>query len=80
MGDIHGAFKALRQCLERAPLDKDENGLLQLEDVADGLGEVYNIPDQPPKTYQRIAGAKFKGIEPRLRDRICRHGPSGCWR
>lgn len=55
MGDIHGAFKALRQCLERAPLDRVEDRLIQLGDVADGLGEVYECVEELMKIPNLIA-------------------------
>lgn len=40
MGDIHGAAKALLQCLERSNFDKDNDTLIFLGDVADGWGQV----------------------------------------
>lgn len=40
-GDIHGANKALIQCLERANFNKEVDTLIQLGDVADGWAEVY---------------------------------------
>ncbi|MHA4809933.1 metallophosphoesterase [Flavitalea flava] len=41
MGDIHGAYKALIQCLERSGFDKTTDELIQLGDVCDGFNEVY---------------------------------------
>lgn len=46
MGDIHGAYKALLQCLERSGFNKEEDTLIQLGDVADGWGEVYECVDE----------------------------------
>lgn len=40
MGDIHGAHKALVQCLERSSFNKEKDTLIQLGDVADGWPEV----------------------------------------
>ena len=40
-GDIHGAHKALLQCLERSGFDKENDELIQLGDVADGWSEVF---------------------------------------
>jgi serine/threonine protein phosphatase 1 len=36
MGDIHGAYRALRQCFERSGFDHDVDHLIFLGDVADG--------------------------------------------
>jgi serine/threonine protein phosphatase 1 len=39
MGDIHGAHKALRQCLKKAAFDKEKDVLIQLGDIADGYND-----------------------------------------
>lgn len=39
-GDIHGAYKALRQCFERSEFDYEKDTLICLGDVADGWPEV----------------------------------------
>lgn len=41
MGDIHGAYKALMQCVERSGYNPATDRLIQLGDVADGWPEVY---------------------------------------
>ena len=41
MGDLHGAYRALVQCLERSGFDTQKDVLIQLGDVADGHDEVY---------------------------------------
>jgi serine/threonine protein phosphatase 1 len=41
MGDIHGAWKALKQCLERSQFNYENDQLIQLGDIADGHDEVY---------------------------------------
>lgn len=41
MGDLHGAHRALLQCLERSGFDREKDRLIQLGDVADGYDEVY---------------------------------------
>lgn len=41
IGDIHGAYKALIQCLERCHFDNDNDTLIILGDVADGWDEVF---------------------------------------
>ncbi|HEY4334790.1 MAG TPA: metallophosphoesterase [Puia sp.] len=42
MGDLHGAQRALVQCLERSAFDPQEDVLIQLGDVADGHDEVFD--------------------------------------
>lgn len=46
MGDIHGSYKALIQCLERSNFNKEEDTLIQLGDVADGWSEVYECVEE----------------------------------
>ncbi|SEM91180.1 serine/threonine protein phosphatase 1 [Chitinophaga rupis] len=41
MGDIHGAYKALSQCLQRCSFDLEKDTLIQLGDVVDGYPEAY---------------------------------------
>lgn len=40
MGDLHGAYKALKQCLERCNFNYEVDTLICLGDVADGWPEV----------------------------------------
>jgi len=40
IGDIHGAYKALLQCLSRSGFNYTEDSLIVLGDVCDGWGEV----------------------------------------
>lgn len=42
LGDIHGAAKALEQCLERSGFDKKNDLLIQLGDVVDRHDEVFD--------------------------------------
>ncbi|HEX4851880.1 MAG TPA: metallophosphoesterase [Puia sp.] len=46
MGDIHGAARALEQCLERSGFDRRTDTLIQLGDVVDGFDEVYETVEQ----------------------------------
>ncbi len=39
IGDIHGAYRALRQCLERSTFDFEKDRLICLGDVCDGWPE-----------------------------------------
>jgi len=46
IGDVHGAHKALRQCLERAAFDKVGDTLIQLGDITDGFEDVYDCVEE----------------------------------
>ncbi|HEY2350564.1 MAG TPA: metallophosphoesterase [Puia sp.] len=41
MGDLHGASKALEQCLKRSDFDLKRDTLIQLGDIVDGYPDVY---------------------------------------
>lgn len=41
MGDLHGNCTALRECLEKADFDKQNDQLIQLGDVVDGGPDAY---------------------------------------
>lgn len=43
VGDIHGAHRALAQCLERASFNKDQDLLISLGDICDGWPEVHKV-------------------------------------
>ena len=55
MGDIHGGYKALLQCLERSNFDYNNDTLIQLGDVADGWSEVYECVEELLKIKNLIA-------------------------
>ncbi len=46
IGDIHGAYKALVQCLERSKFDYQNDRLIALGDVCDGYPEVKQCIDE----------------------------------
>lgn len=46
IGDIHGAYRALRQCLERSDFDYDNDHLICLGDVADGWPQTRESIDE----------------------------------
>jgi serine/threonine protein phosphatase 1 len=46
MGDIHGAYRALRQCLDRSAFDYQNDALIFLGDVADGWPETRACVDE----------------------------------
>ncbi|OPC72643.1 phosphoesterase [Elizabethkingia miricola] len=55
MGDIHGAYKALVQCLQRSGFDYHNDTLIQLGDIADGHNEVYECVEELLKIKNLIA-------------------------
>ena len=46
IGDIHGAYKALAQCLQRSGFDDGKDRLIVLGDVCDGYPEVRRCIDE----------------------------------
>ena len=46
IGDIHGAHKALVQCLKRSKFDPDKDLLISLGDICDGWPEVDKVIDE----------------------------------
>jgi len=46
IGDIHGGYKALMQCLERAKFDYAEDKLIVLGDVCDGWSQTRECIDE----------------------------------
>jgi serine/threonine protein phosphatase 1 len=46
MGDIHGAYKAVLQCLERAGFDYENDQLIQLGIVVDGYPQAYECVER----------------------------------
>lgn len=55
MGDIHGAHKALLQCLERSNFNRKEDTLIQLGDIVDGWGQSYECVEELLKIKNLIA-------------------------
>lgn len=55
MGDIHGAYKALVQCLQRAGFDYSHDVLIQLGDVVDGYDDVFECVEELLKIKKLIA-------------------------
>jgi len=55
IGDIHGAYKALKQCLERSSFDYESDQLIQLGDVTDGRDEVYECVEELLKLKNLVA-------------------------
>lgn len=46
IGDIHGGFKALSQCLERSGFDYENDTLIPLGDITDGYPEVWECVEE----------------------------------
>ena len=46
IGDIHGAFKALQQCLERSQFDYKNHRLIQMGDVVDSYPESFECVEE----------------------------------
>lgn len=46
MGDIHGAYKALKQCLQQSGFDYENDLLIQLGDVVDRYPESYECVEE----------------------------------
>lgn len=46
IGDIHGAYRALIQCMERSAFDRDHDELICLGDVCDGWPETNRCIDE----------------------------------
>lgn len=46
IGDVHGAYRALRQCFERAGFDHEHDLLISLGDVCDGWPETAAAVDE----------------------------------
>lgn len=55
IGDIHGAAKALRQCLSKVNFDYENDTLIQLGDVTDGWSEVYEVVEELLKIKKLVA-------------------------
>jgi serine/threonine protein phosphatase 1 len=55
IGDIHGACRALRQCLQRSDFDYENDHLICLGDVADGWPETKQAVDE----LQRIQNLSY---------------------
>lgn len=55
MGDLHGAYIALLQCLKRSGFDYENDILIQLGDVADGHPQVYECVEELLKIKHLIS-------------------------
>jgi serine/threonine protein phosphatase 1 len=54
IGDPHGTYKALKQCLERSKFNYEEDTLITLGDICDGYSEVYECVEELLKIKHRI--------------------------
>ncbi|MEJ7559806.1 MAG: metallophosphoesterase [Pedobacter sp.] len=55
MGDIHGAYKAVKQCLKRSAFDYENDQLIQLGDVVDRYPQSYECVEELLKVKHLIA-------------------------
>jgi len=55
MGDIHGAYKALKQCLNQSGFDYEKDLLIQLGDVVDGYPDSFDCVDELLKIKHLVA-------------------------
>lgn len=55
IGDIHGAYKALMQVLERSNFNYEKDTLIQLGDICDGWSEVYECVEELLKIKNLIS-------------------------
>jgi len=55
IGDLHGAYRALRQCLDRAGFDYEQDSLVLVGDIADGFAEVFECVEELLKINNLIA-------------------------
>ena len=46
IGDIHGNYKALKQCLERSGFDYENDQLISLGDIVDGYYETFECVEE----------------------------------
>lgn len=54
IGDIHGGYRMLLQCLERSNFDKENDLLITLGDIVDGWSEVVEVVDELLTIKNRI--------------------------
>jgi serine/threonine protein phosphatase 1 len=54
MGDVHGAYNALKQCMERAAFDYENDLLVNLGDVCDGWPQTRECIDELLKVKNLI--------------------------
>lgn len=71
MGDIHGAYKALKQCLENARFDYLKDRLIQLGDITDRHGEVYECIEELLKIKNLVS---IRGNHDDWFDEFCQTG------
>jgi serine/threonine protein phosphatase 1 len=55
MGDIHGGYRALLQCLQRSGFQYDRDTLIQLGDVTDGYADVFACVEELLKIRHLVA-------------------------
>jgi serine/threonine protein phosphatase 1 len=55
IGDLHGQFQSLKQCLVKCNFDYNQDTLIQLGDVVDGGEEAFECVEELLKIKKLIA-------------------------
>lgn len=55
IGDIHGGYRALVQCLQRSGFNYEEDTLIQLGDITDGYDDVFACVEELLKIRHLVA-------------------------
>lgn len=55
IGDIHGNYRGLLQCLERSGFNNKEDTLISLGDVVDGHSQSFEVVEELLKIKNLIA-------------------------
>lgn len=54
LGDVHGAWRALKQCFDRASFDKEQDQLIALGDICDGWPETRQCMEEMLKVKNLV--------------------------
>ena len=57
LGDCHGRFEALKQVLALSSFDYEEDKLIVLGDIVDGVPRTYEVGEELLKIKQKTARA-----------------------
>ncbi|MET0786893.1 MAG: metallophosphoesterase, partial [Paenisporosarcina sp.] len=55
LGDVHGNYKGLMQCLKRSGFNNEKDTLIQLGDVVDGFSESFECVEELLKIKNLIS-------------------------
>jgi serine/threonine protein phosphatase 1 len=71
MGDIHGSYKALKQCLQRSRFNYQKDRLIVLGDIIDGHDEAFECVEELLKIRNLVA---IRGNHDDWFDEFCQTG------